>query len=107
MSRIVQSVQNEMWNQLRKTHCPVTIYLCNGVRLARVIIVSFDMYAVTVRTGGEIHLVCKSSIATVLPETRRPSAPAPLRRTEAPSRKPQPSVPVVTVKRSVRRLSSD
>lgn len=117
MSRTVQSVQNEMWNQLRKTHCPVTIYLCNGVRLSRVVIVSFDMYAVTVRTGGETQLVCKSNIATVLPEMKRPPARSPFRRPEAPSHTqtshaqaphapPSAAAPVVTIKRSPRRLSS-
>jgi RNA chaperone Hfq len=107
MSRTTKTVQNEMWNQLRKTHCPVTIYLCNGVRLSRVVVVSFDMFAVTVRTGGETHLVCKSNIATVLPETKREKHPAPsYKRPETSRSSSGTSKPVITVKRSLSRLPS-
>ena len=60
-----------MLNKLRKAHWPVTVYLCNGIKLASVVIVSFDMYAVTIRTTGETHLVCKSSIATILPDPKK------------------------------------
>jgi len=95
-----QTVQNEMWNRLRKTHCPVSIYLCNGVKLSRVVITSFDMYAVTIRTAGETHLVCKSSIATVLPEPRKEIYQAPaIRHQRTPAPTTPNNIPVVTVKR--------
>src|SRR4051794_7747093 len=71
MSRPEENIQNEMWNRLRKTHQPVQIYLCNGVRLAKGIVVSFDLYSIAVRHAGSLTLVCKSSIATVLPEGRK------------------------------------
>lgn len=106
MSQTSKTVQNEMWNRLRKTHCPVTIYLCNGVRLSRVVVVSFDMFAVTVRTDSEMQLVCKSNIATVVPETRKRPPASPFKRTAAPRPETPANKPVVIVKRSHTKLAS-
>lgn len=68
MSQTSKTVQNDMLNKLRKAHWPVTVYLCNGIKLASVVIASFDMYTVAIRTAGETRLVSKSSIATILPD---------------------------------------
>lgn len=112
MSRPDENIQNEMWNRLRKAHQPVTIYLRNGIRLAKVTVESFDLYAVAVRHAGNLTLVCKSSIATVLPEERkektfshspkRETAPA---QTHIPaSAEPPRTSTVVIKKRTIRRI---
>lgn len=111
MSRSNENIQNEMWNRLRKTHQPVTIYLRNGIRLAKVVVESFDLYSIAVRQTGVLTLVCKSSIATVLPEARKEKSfshhskreAAPALAPSAPSDAPRAS-PVVIKKRTIRRI---
>jgi host factor-I protein len=107
MAQPGQTVQNDMWNRLRKTHCPVSIYLCNGIKLSRVVITSFDMHVITVRTGGETHLVYKSSIATVLPETKAENYRAPSIGPKIHGPAKPNSAPVVTLKRRVSKFLSD
>ena len=110
MSRPDENIQNEMWNRLRKAHQPVTIYLRNGIRLAKVTVESFDLYAVAVRQAGVLTLVCKSSIATVLPEARKEKNFSQTSKRETASASasvstdPPRTSPVVIKKRTIRRI---
>jgi host factor-I protein len=66
MSEKAQNVQDVFLNHLRKNKTPVTIFLVNGVKLQGVV-TWFDNFCVLLRRDGQIQLVYKHAISTVMP----------------------------------------
>ena len=61
-----QNLQDAFLNQGRKTKTPVTVFLINGVKLQGVI-TWFDNFCVLLRREGQIQLVYKHAISTIMP----------------------------------------
>ena len=61
-----QNLQDAFLNHVRKIKVPVTIFLINGVKLQG-IITWFDSFCVLLRRDGQIQLVYKSAISTIMP----------------------------------------
>lgn len=61
-----QNLQDTFLNAVRKSKIPLTIFLVNGVKLQGVV-TWFDNFCVLLRRDGQIQLVYKHAISTVMP----------------------------------------
>jgi host factor-I protein len=61
-----QNLQDAFLNAVRKGKTPLTIFLVNGVKLQGVI-TWFDNFCVLLRRDGQVQLVYKHAISTVMP----------------------------------------
>ena len=61
-----QSLQDAFLNSVRKSKMPLTIFLVNGVKLQGVV-TWFDNFCVLLRRDGQVQLVYKHAISTILP----------------------------------------
>lgn len=61
-----QNLQDAFLNAVRKTKTPLTIFLVNGVKLQGVV-TWFDNFCVLLRRDGQIQLVYKHAISTIMP----------------------------------------
>jgi host factor-I protein len=61
-----QNLQDTFLNAVRKQRTPLTIFLVNGVKLQGVIS-WFDNFCVLLRRDGQVQLVYKHAISTVMP----------------------------------------
>ena len=66
MSEKSQNVQDVFLNNVRKQKVPVTVFLCNGVKLQGNI-TWFDNFSVLLRREGQVQLVYKHAISTIMP----------------------------------------
>ena len=66
MAEKSQNVQDVFLNGVRKQKVPVTIFLCNGVKLQGNI-TWFDNFCVLLRREGHVQLVYKHAISTIMP----------------------------------------
>jgi host factor-I protein len=66
MSDKRQNLQDTFLNAVRKTKMPLTIFLVNGVKLQGVV-TWFDNFCVLLRRDGQIQLVYKHAISTIMP----------------------------------------
>ncbi len=66
MSDKKQNLQDVFLNQVRKEKIPVTVFLVNGVKLQG-IVTWFDNFCVLLRRDGQVQLVYKHAISTVMP----------------------------------------
>lgn len=66
MTERQQNLQDTFLNACRKNKAPLTIFLVNGVKLQG-IITWFDNFCVLLRRDGQIQLVYKHAISTVMP----------------------------------------
>lgn len=61
-----QNLQDTFLNAVRKSKVPLTIFLVNGVKLQGMV-TWFDNFCVLLRRDGQIQLVYKHAISTVMP----------------------------------------
>ena len=61
-----QNVQDVFLNNARKQKVPVTVFLCNGVKLQGSI-TWFDNFSLLLRREGQVQLVYKHAISTIMP----------------------------------------
>jgi len=61
-----QNLQDTFLNSVRKTKTPLTIFLVNGVKLQGVV-TWFDNFCVLLCRDGQIQLVYKHAISTIMP----------------------------------------
>ncbi len=61
-----QNLQDAFLNSVRKTKTPLTIFLVNGVKLQGVV-TWFDNFCLLLRREGQIQLVYKHAISTIMP----------------------------------------
>ncbi len=61
-----QNLQDAFLNSVRKTKMPLTIFLVNGVKLQGVV-TWFDNFCVLLRRDGQVQLVYKHAISTIMP----------------------------------------
>lgn len=61
-----QNLQDTFLNSVRKSKTPLTIFLVNGVKLQGVV-TWFDSFCVLLRRDGQIQLVYKHAISTIMP----------------------------------------
>jgi len=61
-----QILQDTFLNAVRKQKIPLTIFLVNGVKLQGVV-TWFDNFCVLLRRDGQVQLVYKHAISTVMP----------------------------------------
>ncbi len=61
-----QNLQDAFLNSVRKSKTPLTIFLVNGVKLQGVV-TWFDNFCVLLRRDGQIQLVYKHAISTIMP----------------------------------------
>lgn len=66
MSEKSQNVQDVFLNSVRKQKVPVTVFLCNGVKLQGSI-TWFDNFSVLLRREGQVQLIYKHAISTIMP----------------------------------------
>ena len=66
MSEKQQNLQDTFLNAVRKSKTAVTIYLVNGVKLQGNIM-WFDNFCVLLRRDGQVQLVYKHAISTIMP----------------------------------------
>ena len=66
MSDKNQNVQDVFLNNARKQKVAVTVFLCNGVKLQGTI-TWFDNFSVLLRREGQVQLVYKHAISTIMP----------------------------------------
>ena len=66
MNEKPQNLQDTFLNAVRKSKTAVTIYLVNGVKLQGNI-TWFDNFCVLLRRDGQVQLVYKHAISTVMP----------------------------------------
>ncbi len=66
MNEKPQNLQDTFLNSVRKSKTSVTIYLVNGVKLQGNI-TWFDNFCVLLRRDGQVQLVYKHAISTVMP----------------------------------------
>ncbi len=66
MSDKKQNLQDTFLNSVRKSKMPLTIFLVNGVKLQGVV-TWFDSFCVLLRRDGQVQLVYKHAISTILP----------------------------------------
>lgn len=66
MSDKKQNLQDAFLNSVRKSKMPLTIFLVNGVKLQGVV-TWFDNFCVLLRRDGQVQLVYKHAISTILP----------------------------------------
>ena len=68
MAEKKQNLQDTFLNQVRKYKAPVTIFLVNGVKLQG-IVSWFDNFCVLLRRDGQVQLVYKHAISTIMPQS--------------------------------------
>ncbi|WP_017930545.1 RNA chaperone Hfq [Robiginitomaculum antarcticum] len=61
-----QNLQDTFLNSVRKSKTSLTIYLTNGVKLQGVV-TWFDNFCVLLRRDGQVQLVYKHAISTIMP----------------------------------------
>ncbi|MBL4853168.1 MAG: RNA chaperone Hfq [Robiginitomaculum sp.] len=61
-----QNLQDAFLNSVRKARTPLTIFLMNGVKLQGVV-TWFDNFCVLLRRDGQVQLVYKHAISTIMP----------------------------------------
>lgn len=61
-----QNLQDAFLNSVRKSKTPLTIFLVNGVKLQG-IVTWFDNFCVLLRRDGQVQLVYKHAISTIMP----------------------------------------
>ena len=61
-----QNLQDTFLNSVRKSKMPLTIFLINGVKLQG-IVSWFDNFCVLLRRDGQVQLVYKHAISTIMP----------------------------------------
>ena len=61
-----QNLQDTFLNAVRKSKTPLTIFLVNGVKLQGMV-TWFDNFCVLLRRDGQIQLVYKHAISTIMP----------------------------------------
>ena len=61
-----QNLQDAFLNAVRKSKTPLTIFLVNGVKLQGVV-TWFDNFCVLLRRDGQVQLVYKHAISTIMP----------------------------------------
>lgn len=61
-----QNLQDVFLNSIRKSKMPVTVFLVNGVKLQGVV-TWFDNFCVLLRRDGQVQLIYKHAISTVMP----------------------------------------
>lgn len=61
-----QNLQDVFLNTVRKSKTPLTIFLVNGVKLQG-IVTWFDNFCVLLRRDGQVQLVYKHAISTIMP----------------------------------------
>jgi len=61
-----QNLQDTFLNSVRKSKTSLTIFLINGVKLQGVV-TWFDNFCVLLRRDGQIQLVYKHAISTIMP----------------------------------------
>jgi len=61
-----QNLQDAFLNSVRKSKLPLTIFLVNGVKLQGVV-TWFDNFCVLLRRDGQVQLVYKHAISTIMP----------------------------------------
>jgi host factor-I protein len=66
------NLQDTFLNAVRKNKIPLTMFLVNGVKLQGVV-TWFDNFCVLLRRDGQVQLVYKHAISTIMP-----GAPVPL-----------------------------
>lgn len=66
MTEKKQNLQDTFLNHVRKAKTPVTIFLVNGVKLQGVV-TWFDNFCVLLKRDGQVQLVYKHAISTVMP----------------------------------------
>ncbi len=60
------NLQDVFLNAVRKSKTPLTIFLVNGVKLQGVV-TWFDNFCLLLRRDGQIQLVYKHAISTIMP----------------------------------------
>ena len=60
------SLQDNFLNSIRRAKLPVTIFLVKGVKLQGVV-TWFDNFCVLLRRDGQVQLVYKHAISTIMP----------------------------------------
>lgn len=66
MTEKKQNLQDVFLNQARKTKSHVTVFLVNGVKLQGVI-TWFDNFCMLLKRDGQIQLVYKHAVSTIMP----------------------------------------
>ena len=66
MTEKKQNLQDTFLNHVRKAKIPLTIFLVNGVELQGVV-TWFDNFCVLLKRDGQVQLVYKHAISTVMP----------------------------------------
>jgi host factor-I protein len=61
-----QNLQDTFLNAVRKAKTPLTIFLVNGVKLQGVV-TWFDNFCILLRRDGQVQLVYKHAISTIMP----------------------------------------
>lgn len=61
-----QNLQDTFLNSVRKSKMSLTIFLVNGVKLQGVV-TWFDNFCVLLRRDGQVQLVYKHAISTIMP----------------------------------------
>ncbi len=61
-----QNLQDTFLNNVRKSKTQLTIFLMNGVKLQGVV-TWFDNFCVLLRRDGQVQLVYKHAISTIMP----------------------------------------
>ncbi len=61
-----QNLQDAFLNSVRRDKVPLTIFLVNGVKLQG-IVSWFDNFCVLLRRDGQVQLVYKHAISTIMP----------------------------------------
>ena len=79
MSGKNQNLQDTFLNAVRKSKMPLTIYLMSSVKLQGVV-TWFDNFCVLLRRDGQIQLVYKHAISTIMPSGNVSLFPAGRRR---------------------------
>jgi host factor-I protein len=60
------NLQDTFLNAVRKSKTPLTMFLVNGVKLQGVV-TWFDNFCVLLRRDGQVQLVYKHAISTIMP----------------------------------------
>jgi len=63
-----QNIQDVFLNHMRKEKTSLTMFLVNGIKLQGVI-TAFDSFSVLLRREGQVQLVYKHAISTIMPAT--------------------------------------
>jgi len=60
------NIQDVFLNTVRKKYVAVTVFLTSGVKLQGNV-TAFDNFSILLRRGGQLQLVYKHSVATIVP----------------------------------------